>query len=67
MIVARHEVPGNSANPKSRPVGYGMIRAGAHRFDDWSDESRTQELKIFMLYGFGLRYYFVPWQTHSRA
>ena len=28
LIVARHEVPGTAAPQKSRPVGYGMIRAG---------------------------------------
>ena len=28
MIVARHEVPGTAPPQKSRPVGYGMIRAG---------------------------------------
>jgi hypothetical protein len=27
-IVAWHEVPGDSATQKSRPVGYGLIRAG---------------------------------------
>src|ERR1700722_19178248 len=27
-IVARHEVPGKAPPQKSRPVGYGMIRAG---------------------------------------
>ena len=28
MIVAWHEVPGTRPPNKSRPVGYGMIRAG---------------------------------------
>ena len=28
MIVAWHEVPGTTPPQKSRPVGYGMIRAG---------------------------------------
>ena len=28
MIVARHEVPGTTPPKKTRPVGYGMIRAG---------------------------------------
>ena len=28
MIVAWHEVPGTAAIQNSRPVGYGMIRAG---------------------------------------
>ncbi len=28
MIVARHDVPGTAPPQKSRPVGYGMIRAG---------------------------------------
>ena len=28
MIVAWHEVPGTAPPQKSRPVGYGMIRAG---------------------------------------
>jgi hypothetical protein len=27
-IVAWHEVPGQAPTPKSRPVGYGVIRAG---------------------------------------
>jgi hypothetical protein len=30
-IVAWHEVPGNSAIPKSRPVGYGLIRCRCGR------------------------------------
>ncbi len=30
MIVAWHEVPGIGPPQKSRPVGYGMIRAGVH-------------------------------------
>jgi hypothetical protein len=33
-IVARHEVPGTAPTPKSRPVGYGMIRAGVGT--DWT-------------------------------
>jgi hypothetical protein len=28
MIVAWHEVPGSAPPQKSRPVGYGVIRAG---------------------------------------
>jgi hypothetical protein len=29
----------DSATPKSRPVGYGMILTGVlHRFEDWSEE-----------------------------
>ena len=31
MIVAWHEVPGTVPLQKSRPVGYGMIRAGVSR------------------------------------
>ena len=39
MIVAWHEVPGTPPPQKSRPVGYGMIRAGLRTdFNDWSDE-----------------------------
>ncbi len=38
MIVAWHEVPGTAPPQKSRPVGYGMIRAGAYRFEDWREE-----------------------------
>jgi hypothetical protein len=39
MIVARHEVPGIAPPQMSRPVGYGMIRAGVlHRFEGWREE-----------------------------
>jgi hypothetical protein len=27
----------NSAIPKNRPVGHGVIRAGVHRVDDWAE------------------------------
>jgi hypothetical protein len=38
-IVAWHEVPGTTPPQKSRPVGYGLIRAAMRaKFDDWSDE-----------------------------
>ena len=46
-IVAWHEVPGTAPPQKNRPVGYGVIRRCAHRFDDWSDEiSNTKTEKI---------------------
>src|SRR4029077_15201672 len=47
-IVAWHEVPGTAPPQKSRPVGYGVIRAGVRTdFDDRSDEiSNTKTEKI---------------------
>jgi hypothetical protein len=47
-IVARHERPGEAAK-KSCPVAYGLIRSGAHRFDDWSDEVSNTNLRYFTL------------------
>jgi hypothetical protein len=39
MIVAWHEGPGTPPPQESRPVGYGVIRAGVlHRFEDWREE-----------------------------
>jgi hypothetical protein len=39
MIVAWHEVPGTAPPQKSRPIGYGMIRAGVlHRFEYWREK-----------------------------
>jgi hypothetical protein len=38
-IVAWHEVPGTEQPERSRPVGYGLIRAGVRRSDDWGDEN----------------------------
>jgi hypothetical protein len=36
MIVAWHEVPGTAPPQESRPVGYGMIRAGVRTDSkDW--------------------------------
>jgi hypothetical protein len=37
-IVAWHEVPGKAPPQEGRPVGYGMICAGVHRFKDWREE-----------------------------
>jgi hypothetical protein len=51
-IVARHEVPGTAPHQKSRPVGYGLIRA------DVSTDSmigvtnfRKRKPETFMFYG----------------
>jgi hypothetical protein len=39
MIVVWHEGPGTPSPQESRPVGYGVIRAGVlHRFEDWREE-----------------------------
>jgi hypothetical protein len=67
-IVAWHEVPGTAPPQKSRPVGYGVIRAGL-RTDSMigMTKSRIRKLKTFMLYNSGGRYNFFPWQTLSRA
>jgi hypothetical protein len=42
-----------NATPRSRPVGYGLIRARVRcRFDDWSDEiSNTKTENIYVVYG----------------
>src|SRR5208283_4280920 len=58
----------DSATPKSRPVGYGVIRAGV-RTDSMIGvmKFRMRELKTFMLYGFWPTIQFFPWQTLSRA
>jgi hypothetical protein len=45
-IVAWHEVPGTAPPQTSRPVGYGVIRVGVRRFDDWSDEIFEYEYEI---------------------
>src|SRR5271166_4657570 len=47
----------DSATPKSRPVGYGVIRAGV-RTDSMIGVTkfRIRKLKTFMLYDSGLRY-----------
>ena len=53
-IVAWHEVPGTASSQKSRPVGYGVIRAGV-RTDSmiWSDAISVRKYsKILMLYYF---------------
>ena len=51
-IVAWHEVPGTAPPQKSRPVGYGVIRAWcAHQFDDWSDEisnAKTEQIYVVL-------------------
>src|SRR5208337_1340919 len=67
-IVAWHEVPGTAPPPKSRPVGYGVIRAGVRT--DWMigvTEFRIRKLKTLMLYGFWPTIQFFSWQTLSRA
>src|SRR5271166_3850767 len=56
-------VPTPIATPRSRPVGYGVIRAGV-RTDSMIGvtEFRMRKLKTFMLYGF--RFGFIkPFQT----
>ena len=52
-IVAWHEVPGTAPPQKSRPVGYGVIRAGV-RTDSMIGVTkfRIRKLKTFMLYYF---------------
>ena len=52
-IVAWHEVPGTAPPKKSRPVGYGVIRAGL-RTDSMIGVTkfRIQKLKTSMLYDF---------------
>ncbi len=52
-IVAWHEVPGTAPPQKSRPVGYGVIRAGV-RTDSMIGVTkfRILTLKTFMLYLF---------------
>ena len=52
-IVAWHEVPGTGATQKSRPVGYGVIRAGV-RTDSMIAVAkfRMQKLETFVLYHF---------------
>src|SRR5208337_2103105 len=58
----------DSATPKSRPVGYGVIRAGV-RTDSMIGVTkfRIRKLKTFMLYGFWPTIQFLLWQTLSRA
>ena len=58
----------DSATPKSRPVGYGVIRAGV-RTDSMVGVTkfRILTLKIFMLLYFWFTIRFFPWQTLSRA
>jgi hypothetical protein len=47
-IVAWHEVPGTAPPQKSRPVGYGLIRAAMRaKFDDWSDEISFRVRRTF--------------------
>src|ERR1700674_4733360 len=52
-IVAWHEVPGTAPPQKSRPVGYGVIRAGV-RTDSMIGVTkfRMRKRKNFMLYDF---------------
>ena len=56
-IVAWHEVPGTAPPQKSRPVGYGVIRAGV-RTDSMIGVTkfRILQLTTFVLYGFWLCY-----------
>ena len=52
-IVAWHEVPGTAPPQKSRPVGYGVIRAGVGTDSMIGvTKFRIQKLKTFMLYDF---------------
>ena len=57
-IVARHEVRGKAPPQQSRPVGYGMIRAGVHTDTmigvDEIPKTKTERPKKAMLYDFGL-------------
>ena len=54
-IVAWHEVPG-TAPPKSRPVGYGLIRAGVRTDSIGSDEiSNTKYIASLKKHGTHLR------------
>ncbi len=57
----------DSATPKSRPVGYGVIRAGV-RTDSMIGVTKfpTIERKIGMLYCL-LYVTILPWQTLSRS
>ena len=54
LIVARHEVPGTAPSQKSRPVGYGLIRAGERtNSSDWMigvTKLRKTKLKQFGRY-----------------
>jgi hypothetical protein len=52
-IVAWHEVPRTAPSQKSRPVGYGVIRAGL-RTDSMIGVAKfgIRKLKTFMLYDF---------------
>ncbi|HEV3065403.1 MAG TPA: hypothetical protein VGX93_08680 [Chthoniobacterales bacterium] len=52
-IVAWHEVPGTAPPQKSRPVGYGVIRAGLGTDSMIGvTKFRIQKLKNFVLYDF---------------
>src|SRR5580704_7984206 len=52
-IVAWHEVPGTAPPQKSRPVGYGVSRAGLGTDSMIGvTKFRIQKLKNFMLYDF---------------
>ena len=68
LIVARHEVPGTAPPQKSRPVGYGVIRAGVptdSMIGVTNFEFENRKTLCCMISG--LRYFFFPWQTLSRA
>jgi hypothetical protein len=58
-IVAWHEVPGNSATQKSRPVGHGMISIGVR-----TDSMRSRSCKTLQIYVVIFRpaIQFFPWQ-----
>jgi hypothetical protein len=50
MIVAWHEVPGTAPPQESRPVGYGMIRAGVRTDSkDWREEISDAVSRIEMI------------------
>ena len=48
MIVAWHEVPGTAPPQKSRPVGYGLIRAGV-RTDSMISVTTFRARRVFRL------------------
>ena len=60
LIVARYEVPGTAPSQKSRPVGYGLIRAGERtNSSDWMigvTKLRKTKLKQLVPYYFYLAF-----------
>ena len=68
-MVAWHEVPGTASPQKSRPVGYGLIRAGV-RTDSTIGATKFQlilTINIHVVYFGGYDTIFFPRQTLSRA